>query len=130
MVNLIASSCIARVDDGVIIIGFGDDEIDTQNYLLLQRSVMPTLQDRILGHDKVHIAFSSQTNSTYGGITRFVLRTGMAEIYFDDQAAKALGIPDWLNITFAFSHDQFQTLTEHLERMFEGEGVLSLLPSV
>ena len=61
--ELHASRITCRVEDGVAMLGFADDDINTTQYLLLQRTLEPDQQDRRLGMDKVHVELNSQIKS-------------------------------------------------------------------
>src|SRR6266849_9598422 len=80
----------AQEQDGILTIGFADDLNQPSEYLLLQRSFMPSDQDKRLGHDRVHIELNDQYYSTYGGVKRVRLAGGQLFLSLDEKTAKAL----------------------------------------
>lgn len=61
-----ASYVFTGIEDDIILIGFADDEFDTKEHILLQKSLEADEQDIELGQDKVHITYIDELNSTYG----------------------------------------------------------------
>jgi hypothetical protein len=59
-------------DSNVLMVGFADDEFDTKEYILLQKTLVPDQKDKELGLDKVH-EYNDQSRSTYAGILNIVM---------------------------------------------------------
>lgn len=123
-----ANFCCAQVQDGVILIGFATDGFDASEYLLLQKSVNPQAQDMKLGHDQIHLTYRDQAHSAYGGIRKFVLEDGRAEIMLDAKTANLLGTAQHFEIHLPPSGVSLSVLRQHLQQMFGGEnGVFAFL---
>lgn len=56
-------------DSSIAKAGLADDQFDTQQYILFQRSLIPSEQDRLLGHDQPHVEVSDQSVSAYGAVS-------------------------------------------------------------
>jgi hypothetical protein len=67
-------------DSDVLMVGFADDEFDTKEYILLQKTLVPGQKDKELGLDKVHIEYNDQSRSTYAGILNIVMYNDGIEI--------------------------------------------------
>ncbi|RNF85412.1 Imm10 family immunity protein [Montanilutibacter psychrotolerans] len=122
------AKCVAVEDpDGeCYLVGFADQEFDTQHYLMLQRAFEHDEQDVELGMDTFHVEWCSQENSGYGGITRFLLKPDGAEVTFDAEASEALGGMERLSISFQLGPAEHLALQEALSHVFEGSGCLEL----
>ncbi len=81
-------------DDGIAMIGFADAEFATTQYLLIQRSLIPSQQDRELGHDRIHIEFDSQNQSGYGGVDAIRLEGTSLVVQLNDSMSKQLHTND------------------------------------
>lgn len=56
----------AQKENNVVIVGFADDEFNSKEYVLLQKSLVSEEQDKKLGLDQVHITFNDPSRSAYG----------------------------------------------------------------
>ena len=115
-----AKVCVAYVEDGVIFVGFSDDEFEPSEYLLLQRTVSPGVQDKVLGHDTVHVTCCDQSRSSYGGVQHLILHKGKAEILFDMETASKLGTTQHLEVYFTPSEELLDQLSHHLQQILVG----------
>ncbi len=114
-----SSFLYAQVDENdVIMVGFADDEFETNDYVLFQKSSVSNEQDKKLGFDKVHITYCNQVHSTYGDILKFVLKNGLAEITFDSRTASELSIDEQLEIVFPPNDAKLAEVKHYLAQMF------------
>ena len=103
-------------------VGFGDDPIDTTEYLLLGRGVEDDGQDIRLGMATYHVEINGQGASCYGGISTLDLRPGRLSITFAPEGAARLG---WgqASITFDLPPDGLYNLKDVLRHVFAGSDV-------
>ena len=126
MTETFDAGCVAVTDeDGVLLVGFADDEFETTSYITLQRPHEYDAQDVALGMDRVHIERDSQAQSAYGGIEEFVLQRDRAILRLDEATGRKLGGATKLEIRFAIDSDQFDRLRSGLRRLFEGTSCLT-----
>lgn len=109
-----ASCIIWRNEDGVAELGFADDEFNTTQYLLLQRTLEPDQQDRASGFDRVHIELSDQSHSAYGDIDEVRLRMQGAAFRFDQTTAATVSNGETIEIAFEVTAPRLQELAEQL----------------
>jgi hypothetical protein len=108
-------------DIDVLIIGFADDEFDTEEYVLLQRSLNPTNEDKELGYDKVHITYNDESQSLYGGIKKFFLKRNLIEITLEQEVSEILNCHNVIEITFCIGKDEVIDIHNYLIKMFSNE---------
>lgn len=104
--------------DGVVTVGFADQQYDTQRYLLLQRSKNPSGQDQKLEHDQVHITIDDQSRSTYGGIRRIEIQPVMVKITLTTESAQQLGTDREIVVRFRVSHPDQTAAVARLREIF------------
>jgi hypothetical protein len=97
-----------------LIVGFADRQFDTSRYLMLQRSLNP---DDDAG---VYLEHNNQTFSTYGIVSRCLLRNGRIEITVDGTTAKSLGTETSFAIEFPYDQASLRRLQTGLERILHG----------
>lgn len=115
----------AGIDEGVIMVGFADDQFNTSEYVLLQMSVTFDEQDVELGMDQVHITYCEEHRSNYGGIERFVLGNGHALITLSPETAAELEVDSGIEIWFPKDSARLESVRQHLQQMFsDGRGEL------
>jgi hypothetical protein len=113
----------AQVDNDidVIMVGFADDEYDTNEYILLQKSLVVDEQDMEYGFNKVHITYNNEEYSSYGGIKRLKITNGIVDIHLDQRTAKILDTDAHIQIKFPKDYSRLQEIKHYLKQMFEGE---------
>ena len=72
--------------------------------------------------DTFYVEWCGQGNSRYGGITRFLLKPGMAEVTFDTETTELLNGMEHLRISFHLPPAEYASLREGLEHIFDGTG--------
>ncbi len=115
--RLNAKFLYAQIENDVIMVGFADDEFETKDYVLLQKSLIFNEQDKELGFDKVHITYQDELYSKYGGIQKIVLDKGVCEILLDSKTGNILGTGEKIEILFPNDFD-LSDVKNHLEQMF------------
>ena len=63
--------------------GLADDQLETQQYVLFQRSLKPSEQDRRLGHDQPHVEAGDQSASAYGCVSAVQLVGQQLKVQLD-----------------------------------------------
>jgi hypothetical protein len=93
-----ASYFLNGIEDDIILVGFADDEFDTKEHILLQKSLEYDEQDKELGQDKVYITYIDKLYSTYGGILMVTLKSDVVEILVDADTAKILNTEERIEV--------------------------------
>lgn len=119
--KLKANFLYAQIENDVIMVGFADNEINTQEYVLLQKPLIYDEQDRKLGFDKIHITYNDQLRSVYGGILKCVLKNGVVNISLNASTADTLKTEDEIEITFSANVSNLANLKQHLQKLFSDE---------
>lgn len=117
--QLVSNFIFAGIEDTIIMVGFADDEYNTEKHLLLQKSLEFDEQDKELGKDKVHLTYIDELYSAYGGILKFELKDITVEILLDERTAKKLKIEERLEIILPKSGYDRENLIYHLKLMFK-----------
>jgi len=105
----------------VIMVGFADDEFETKDYILLQKSGVDSDQDQKLGLDKVCLVYRDQSCSTYGGIQKFILQKNCATILLNQDTANILGTKEKIEIEFSSRNPELFEINQCLELLFKKE---------
>jgi len=109
-----ASFVYFGMEDETIIIGFADDEFDTKDYVLLQKSLFI---DDIPMLNKVHITLNSENRAAYGGIVKIILSKKLITIILLKETASSLGVADSIDIEYAIEEKEFDSLISHLHKL-------------
>ncbi|HEX9062597.1 MAG TPA: Imm10 family immunity protein [Clostridia bacterium] len=117
--QLVSNFVFASIEDDIIMVGFADDEYNTEKHLLLQKSLEFDEQDKELGQDKVHITYIDELYSSYGGIIKLMLKNATAEIHLDKETAKKLRTEEQIEIKLPKSDYDRDKLIYHLKLMFK-----------
>ena len=80
--------------DSIVMLGFADEEFDASQYVILQKEVMPSRQDRDLGMDRPYIEINSQACSGYGIVRTAQLKVSQLVIMLDVQSASRLSVDE------------------------------------
>ena len=108
-------------ENGVLVLGFADDKDQPSQYLLLQRTLAPSAQDRRLGQDGIHIEINDQSNSAYGGIRRVELKEDRIVLSLGESTARAIGSEE--NVEVVIDPAKNDDLRDELARLFAGQNV-------
>jgi hypothetical protein len=79
-------------DEFVAMVGLADDEFDTTQYIIIQRTLQASEQDRALKQDGVHLEVCDQIRSRYGGLRSVCVASDNVTFSFDDAAASDLQV--------------------------------------
>jgi immunity protein 10 of polymorphic toxin system len=101
-----------------LLVGLADNEVETRDYLMLQRAYAFDEQDRELGMADVYIERNDQGCSGYGGIERFELLPDKVRVRFDDHGTLSMAGIREMEVTFEKS--RFEELRAALRQCFEG----------
>ena len=112
--ELIANCVTCQTQDEVAMLGFADDEFNTTQYVMLQRGLKPSQQDREHGFDQLHIEVNSQIHSCYGGVVEARLHEKQLVLKLDLQAAADMSVDDTIEIAL---HVPAQTLKDIDEQL-------------
>ncbi len=117
-------------DDMCFLVGFADDALAPQHYLMLQRAFEDDIdeQDVELGHDTYHVEWRDQSCSLYGGIACFMLHRDRVECRFSPEGTVVLGGAISARIGFDLDEPQFNLLRQRLKDIFRGTDCFQLAP--
>jgi hypothetical protein len=107
--------------NGVAMLGFADHEFNTMQYLLLQRTLEPDLQDHALGHDQVHIQLNER--SAYGTVEEAQLQKGGLVLRLDDATAATVSGGENIEITLDVPTAKIKDLDKQLGLLIGKERV-------
>jgi len=105
--------------DGVIMVGFADDQFATSEYVLFQRTLAPDEQDKKLALDGVHVQVDSPDKSGYDGIESIRLGRTEAEIVVGQSLVSIIGFGK-VHVSFDADDAMFSRLKEHLTKLVDG----------
>ncbi|MDR1646978.1 MAG: hypothetical protein LBR88_02945 [Zoogloeaceae bacterium] len=98
--------------------------LDAKVYFMLQRAFAFDEQDVALGMDTYYVEWRGQEHAGYGGILRFVLKRGGADITFSPNMAENMDGMARLSISFQLAASEYLALPEALGCIFHGSGCL------
>ncbi|MED3571404.1 Imm10 family immunity protein [Cytobacillus praedii] len=102
-----ASFVYCGIEDETLLIGFADDEFETKEYVLFQKSLciedIPIL-------NMVHITLNSENRSEYGGILRIILSRKLISIFLSKETARSLGVNESIDIEYDIDEKRYNTL--------------------
>lgn len=122
----LAKKFYGKEDNGVIVVGFADDDFSPREYLLLQRTLEPDEQDIELGHDLVHIELDNQRQSVYGGLELVQLSANEIRFEFNSEASLTLGVSE-IVIDFSQAIVDRDHLKSSLSIVVDGETKLRFI---
>jgi hypothetical protein len=123
-----ANFLYAQIDEetDVIMIGFADNEFDTKDYILLQKTLNPSEEDVEAGFDEVHIIYNDESQSLYGGISKFYFTPNRVEITLNEDATEILNSSPVIVINYVQENINVNEFHEYLLQMFSnGQGIYS-----
>lgn len=107
-------------DEDFFMIGFADDQFDTNKYLILQKAKQYSKQDIELGLDEIYISFSDEIHSAYGGIKHVILSNDLnVKLEINQATSKKLGTNQIIIITIDDSKVSYAQLKNYLEIICE-----------
>jgi hypothetical protein len=96
-----ATFCYSQDDGTVQMVGLADHEYETNQYVLFQKTIHPTEQDRFTGLDQVHITVNEQNRAMYGGVKKVTLATDKLTVYLSSETAKEVGTDELISVALA-----------------------------
>lgn len=104
--------------DASVVVGFADDEVDTREYVLLERSLKVTDEEAEMGLGLVYIERNDEWYADYGGIRQCILTPGAVELLLEPATAKTLRTRWRILIRFEAPPMFWDELREHFELLF------------
>lgn len=105
-------------ENGVLTVGFADDQFNTQEYLMIQNWLDAEAEGE---DDEIYIEHNDQSQGTYGGVERLVLSRDHALLLLSPETAEVIDTEQEVNIFFSATDEQFQQLKAGLEVVFAGK---------
>jgi hypothetical protein len=102
-------------DGEVAMVGFADQQYDTQEYVLLQRMLRPSGDDVRRGRHDVHINVNDETRSAYGGVKRIALLNKQVLIEVSPTTANYLGTGETISVNLENAKVDVGELAEMLK---------------
>jgi len=102
-------------ENGVLLVGFANGD---GKYLLLQRTLSPSQQDKELGQDQVHLELNDQRYSTYGGISGYTTYSNRLILEIVPEGAARIGSQATLEVSFNIPENELRMLNEKLKELF------------
>ncbi len=118
--KLMANCVTYQTQDDVAMLGFADDECNPSQYIMLQKGLRPSSQDRECGFDQTYIEVNSQIHSGYGGVVEAQLKENRLVLKLDPQAASEMSVDETIEITF---RGPKETIAEQLRILLGGERI-------
>ncbi|MFJ5792663.1 Imm10 family immunity protein [Lysinibacillus sp. NPDC093197] len=116
-----ASFVYFSIDDETVLIGFADDEFETKEYVLFQKSLwiedIPVLNN-------VHITINSENRSAYGEILRIILSRKFISIFLSKDTASSLGVSDSIDIEYDIDEKEFKILISHIQKLNVNQDII------
>lgn len=111
-------------DYGSVVLGFVDDEQTPSIYVLLQRALEPSKQDRELGHDRVHLQVG-ESAAGYCDFDKVILSQDGLSLSLTKEAAKQLDTDEAINIRLPPERSKLSDVVAACKKVF-GEGGFQL----
>jgi hypothetical protein len=100
MGSLNATFVLGNEEDGVVVVGFADEEFQTVNHVLLQRSLHVDDDDRSHGLDRIHVQLNlgAGERSCYGKLNSCQWNSNSVKLILDTPTSIELGCPTEVTI--------------------------------
>lgn len=120
----------SRRDNDMVIVGFADNEFETKEYVLLQKSLTYDENDIKLGFHEVSITINDQIKSAYGGIKQIIVQPQKVRIHLKSDTAEKLRTDHTIDIVLAKEMSISQKVVEDLKYMFKmsPEIIIDMIP--
>ena len=113
---------VTREDWGDLVLLSADEDLASEQYLMLQAKDCYDDQDVRFGMDDIYIETCGQGWSWYGNIERFELARTRVSVQLSCEAASRMGNDGEVEVTFSLDEIAYAGLRNTLGRIFEGEG--------
>jgi hypothetical protein len=116
MPTLINAGFVYTQDDGeVVMVGFADEEYNTKEYVLLQRILNPSQEDKQHREDEVHIEVNDQRHSGYGGVRAIRLTRDSVTILLEPSIAEELRVESEIQVAISGTDLDLEALMRSLK---------------
>ncbi len=115
-------------DKETILLGFADSQYDTQEYVLLQRSLLVSESEQALGMHKVHLTVNDERHSAYGAIRSIETAGQAVRIHLIAEAASKMHADPEITIYYQNADVDAVTLKDILGRLFALEPAVLAKP--
>jgi hypothetical protein len=105
--------------DGVVMVGFADQQFDTRRYVLLQRTRDVSDEERARGENDVHFEIDGQERSDYGVIDCVEVERGAVRIALRADKAADLEMDAEIRVTFKVNTQKHSQLVNGLRSLWE-----------
>jgi hypothetical protein len=118
------ASCVTwQHEPDAATLGFADDEIDTKEYLLLERTLKPDKQERELGMDRLYIELNSQKRSAYGSVEEVRFERSSLVFRLDMATASKVSNGEAIEVEVDNSQVDLKQLAKHLRFLIGAERI-------
>jgi|SRR5579885_3611987 hypothetical protein len=125
---MLTANCVTcQTQDDVAMLGFADDEFNTTQYVMLQKGLKPSQQDREQGFDQPHIEVNSQIHSGYCGVVEAQLQENRLVLKLDPQAAADMSVDDTIEIAFHVPTERLKEMGDQLRLLLGPQRVHTTL---
>ena len=115
--------------DGVVMVGFADQQFGTRRYVLLQRTRDVSDEECARGENDVHFELDGQERSDYGVIDRVEVERGAVRIALRADKAADLEMDAEIRVTFKVNDRKYSQLVDGLRSLWEhNPQVLTIKP--
>ena len=124
MISNIFTASFASVDsnDDSISIGLTDDQFAPTRYLILQRTLHPSVQDIELNQAGIHVEIDTPDSSAYNAIDKIAITRDSLNIYF----LSSFDFGKHLTIILNLDEQMYLSLRESLVQVVSNTARLSL----
>ena len=112
---------ITREDWGDVVVLSVDEDLASEQYLVLQASDHYDEQDISLGMDDIYIETCGQGWSWYGNIELFELTTNRVSVQLSNEAAIRMDNDGKVEVTLSLDDTAYANLRKTLRKIFEGK---------
>lgn len=117
MTKILANFVYTGHDADVQMVGLADDQFETKEYVLFQRTSKPTADEIALGHDQVHMTVGGENRSAYGGIRSIVLFDDRLLIQVEASTSELLETDTDIEVRLGSSLESLTQFAEALRTM-------------
>lgn len=112
---------VTREDWGDLVVLSADEDLVSEQYLMLQAKDRYDDQDVRLGMDDIYIETCGQGWSWYGNIEFFELTRNCVSVQLSHEAATRMGNDGKMEATFSLDETAYAHLRKTLQKIFDGE---------
>ena len=122
MISFYASHvAVTREDWGDLVVLSVDENLASEQYLMLQAKDRYDEQDVRFGMDDIYVETCGQGWSWYGNIELFELARHRVSVQLSREAANRMGNDGRIEVTFSLDEMAYAGLRKTLQKIFDGE---------